>query len=88
MGTSTPSTLSTGTTIGLTLPPGVTLGPFRETSQTNAQGQVVQGVLFPVSFPNGSQTTVFIPYSLINSQQQVQALFDERINGLLAIAGS
>lgn len=88
MSTSTTDTSSTGPTVGLRLPAGVTLGPFRETSQTNAQGQVIQGVLFPVSFPNGSQTTVFVPYSLITNQQQVQTLFDERINGLLAIAGA
>ena len=87
MSTTTPDTTSTPAGPTITLPPGVTLGAFRETSQTNSQGQIVQGVLFPVTFANGSTSTVFIPYSALGNQQQIQDLFDARLQGLAAIAG-
>lgn len=67
------------------LPAGVTVQPGRETSTTNAQGQVVQGMIYPVTLPGGTTTTVFVPYSVLSNIPQVQALFDNRINALLAI---
>jgi hypothetical protein len=78
MGTSTPAaTPGAGPTI--TLPAGYSTGPGRETTSTNALGQVQQGVVVPVTFPDGSQITVFVPYAIGSNQQQVQALFDQRI---------
>lgn len=69
------------------LPAGVTVQPGRETSQTNPQGQVVQGMLFPITLPNGTTTTVFVPYTLIGNTEAVQVLFDQRVNAILAISG-
>lgn len=69
------------------LPPGVTIQSGRETSQTNQQGQVVQGMLFPITLPNQTTTTVFVPYSLLSNTAAVQALFEQRVNALLAITG-
>lgn len=71
----------------IVLPAGVTVQPGRETSQTNQQGQVVQGMLFPITLPNGSTTTVFVPYSQLGNTAQVQQLFEARITALLAIPG-
>jgi hypothetical protein len=72
----------------ITLPPGVTVGPGRETSQLNAANQLVQGMVFPISLATGSTSTVFIPYTLLDSNPaQVQALFEARINALTAIPG-
>lgn len=72
----------------VTLPPGVTIGAGRETSQTNQQGQVVQGMLFPITLPAGTTTTVFVPYTLLGNIEQVQALFSTRVNALTAITGA
>lgn len=69
------------------LPAGVTVGAFRETSSTNAQGQVVQGVVFPLTLPNGGTTTVFVPYTVLGNVSQVQQMFLDRINALTAITG-
>jgi hypothetical protein len=71
----------------VTLPAGVAIGPGRETSQTNPQGQVVQGMVFPITLPNGSTTTVFIPYSQITNTQWVQEQFAQRVGSILAITG-
>lgn len=87
MSTSTPSGSGSSSSNTVTLPPGVTIGPGRETSQTNQQGQIVQGMLFPVTLPNGTTTTVFVPYALLQNASQVQALFEQRVNSLLAITG-
>lgn len=79
----------TATTNGssIILPPGVSVGAGRETSQLNAQGQVVQGMLFPVTLPGGATTSVFVPYSVLVNPAQVAALFTNRIQALLAIPG-
>lgn len=87
MSTSTPATTTATQDGNVNLPPGVTVGPGRETSQLNAQGQVVQGMLFPVSLPGGSTTSVFVPYSVLPNAAQVAALFTNRISALLAIPG-
>jgi hypothetical protein len=79
------STSSSGTVI---LPQGVTIGPGRETSQTNAQGNVVQGMLFPITLPNQSTTTVFVPYAQLTDTAYVQDLFVQRVNSILAITGT
>lgn len=69
------------------LPPGVTVQPGRETSQVNTQGQVVQGMVFPVSLPNGSTTTVFIPYTVLGNADYVQGLIQARVAAIMAITG-
>jgi hypothetical protein len=69
------------------LPPGVSVQPGRETSQTNPQGQVVQGMIFPITLPSGTTTSVFVPYSMIGDVAFVQQVFDTRIAGIMAISG-
>lgn len=69
----------------VTLPPGVTVQPGRETSQVNGQGQVVQGMIFPITLPSGTTTTVFVPYTMIADTAYVQALFEQRVNAILSI---
>ena len=87
MSTNTPDSTATAQGQNITLPAGVSVGPGRETSQLNAQGQVVQGMLFPVSLPGGSTTSVFVPYSVLPNAAQVAALFTNRITALLSIPG-
>lgn len=87
MSTTTPATSQPSSSGSFALPPGVSVGAGRETSQLNAQGQVVQGMLFPVSLPGGATTSVFVPYSVLPTVAQVQALFTNRIDALLGIPG-
>jgi hypothetical protein len=88
MSTSTPAgTPATPPSNAVVLPAGVQLGPGRETSQTNPQGQVVQGIVYPLTLSSGTVTSVFVPYTLVGNVPQIQALFDQRINGLAAISG-
>jgi len=69
------------------LPPGVTVQPGRETSQTTPQGQIVQGMVFPITLPSGSTTTVFVPYTVIGNTSYVQGLIEARVNAIMAIGG-
>lgn len=69
------------------LPAGVTVGPGRETTQTNTQGQVVQGMIFPITLPSGTMTSVFIPYTVLNNVSTVQQVFDQRIGAIMAVEG-
>lgn len=71
----------------LDLPHGVTIGAGRETSQTNTAGQVVQGVVFPVTTPGGTTTSVFVPYSEVHNTDKVQQLIEARVNAIMAISG-
>jgi hypothetical protein len=71
----------------LRLPTGVVLGPGYETSVSDAQGQVMQGVQYPVTLPGGTKTSVFVDYAGIHDLQYVQGLFNARIDALLAIGG-
>lgn len=72
----------------VTLPAGWIAGPARETSTTNQAGQVVQGVLIPLSNATGTQSTVFVPYTvLLAGAEGVQALFDQRIAALQLLPG-
>jgi hypothetical protein len=87
MSATAPDPAATSSNGTVTLPPGVAIGPGRETSQTNQQGQVVQGMLFPITLPNATTTTVFVPYTVLTNTDQVQALFEQRVNALLAITG-
>lgn len=79
------STSSSATKIDL--PDGVTLGAGRETSETNAQGVVVQGLKFPITTKNGTTSSVFIPYSDIHNAGMVKEIIDRRVNAIVAIAG-
>lgn len=85
MGTSTPNTSGTSAGGTITLPPGVTIRPGRETSQTNDQGQVQQGTLYPIVLANGTTSSVFVPNSALSNPAIVQALFENKVNGLNAI---
>jgi hypothetical protein len=87
MSTSNASTGTSSSGQGVNLPAGVTIQAGRETSQSNAQGQIVQGMIFPIMLPNGTTTTVFVPYNLLGNTEQVQALFEQRVNALMAITG-
>lgn len=69
------------------LPDGVQVGVGRETSQTNAQGAVVQGMVFPITLKGGTTTTVFIPYSEIHDTAKVQELIERRVKAITAITG-
>lgn len=87
MSTSTPDPTATTDNSRVVLPPGVSVGAGRETSQANSQGQIVQGMLFPITLPSGATTTVFIPYAMISNTAWVQAQFTERIDAIQAIGG-
>jgi hypothetical protein len=69
------------------LPAGVSIGPGRETSQLNAQGQVVQGLVFPLTLPNGTTTSVFIANAELHDTAKAQQTIDARVNAILAITG-
>ena len=71
----------------VTLPPGVSIAGQRETSQANIAGQIVQGVNFTLSLPNGSTTSIFIPYSVLGNTTLVAEAFNERIDQLNAVHG-
>lgn len=71
----------------IVLPSGVSVGPGRETSQVNEQGQVVQGMVFPVTLPGGTTTTVFVPYSRLADTAYVQGLFAARVAAIQGISG-
>lgn len=71
----------------VTLPPGATVGAGRETSQVNEQGQIVQGMLFPVTMASGTMTSVFVPYGQIGNLETVQRLFTTRLQAIQSITG-
>ena len=70
---------------GINLPAGVRVAGWRETSQTNAVGNVQQGLAFVLQTSSGGQTTVFIPYALLHSTDAIAAAFTERIEQIRAI---
>ena len=73
--------------MSIEVPPGVTIGPGRETSQTTSGGQVVQGMVFPLTTQAGSNTSVFIPYSEIHDTTAVEAAVRRRAEAIIAISG-
>ena len=80
--------MESGSSTGsVNLPPGVTIGAGRETAQTDEQGMVVQGMAFPIKLPNGSTSTIFIPYSELHNTAQVRQLIDSRVRAIMAISG-
>ena len=85
MGTSDmPATPATNSQT-VTIPLGVTVQPGRQTSQTNGQGQVIQGTLYPIVLANGTTSSVFVPDSILTNVAQVEALFTNKIASLSAI---
>lgn len=71
----------------LDLPHGVGIGAGRETSQTNTAGMVIQGVVFPVTTPGGTTTSVFIPYSEVHDTAKVKTIIAARVAAIMAISG-
>lgn len=69
------------------LPPGVTVGAGYETSRTGGQGGIVQGMVFPITLPSGSTTTVFVPYSELHDTAKVHALIADRVRAIMAVTG-
>lgn len=69
----------------IVLPAGVSVGPGRQTSQTNAQGGVDQGLSFTLNFSDGTVSSVFVPYSVIHNTTAVQMIFNKRIAAVQAI---
>lgn len=72
---------------GVNLPAGWTIPTWRETSSTNAAGQIVQGIAFTLSSPTQQTSTVFVPNTLLDAPQAIQAAFVQRINAITAITG-
>lgn len=80
--------MSTSSPAGaIQLPAGVVVQPGRETSQVNQQGQIEQGMVFPITLPGGSTTSVFIPYSAIHDTSYVQQIIQQRVDAIMAISG-
>ncbi len=76
-------------TAHITLPPGVKVAPGIETSGLNAQGQVIQGIKFGLTLKDGTITTVFVPYTLLDAGNwsAVDQLIRNRVNSIEAITG-
>ncbi len=71
----------------VSLPSGVKVGAGHETSQINAQGQIDQGMVFPVTLKDGSATNVFVPYSDFGDTAKIKTVFDDRIKAIMDITG-
>lgn len=70
------------------LPPGVSIGPGRETSRTTDAGGVEQGLSFTLTLADGTKTSVFVPYSVIHNTAAVSAVIAQRVASIQAITGS
>jgi len=66
----------------VTLPPGVTTSPGRETVQAGPTGAGIQGMLFTLTLPNSAQTSVFVPYAIMNQPAVVSEMFAKRVNDI------
>ena len=71
----------------ITLPSGWSVATYRETSQANAAGQIVQGMNFTLQGPTGAGTTVFVPNSLLTQTAAIESAFNQRIGAIQAITG-
>lgn len=69
------------------LPPGVKVGAGRETSQLNAQGAVVQGMVWPISLPDGTNSSVFIADSDLHNTAKVTEIITSKVRALMAVTG-
>lgn len=71
----------------ITLPAGWTVAGFRETSQANQAGQIVQGIVYTLSKNTGGTTSVFIPVNLLGSIDAIESAMLQRIDQIQAITG-
>lgn len=85
MSISTPDTSGASSGGQVVLPPNVQVHPGRETTQTNTQGMVEQGTLYPVTLANRTTTTVFVPNTALGNVPAIQAIFDQKLGSLAAI---
>jgi hypothetical protein len=69
------------------LPPGWTVSGYREASQANSAGRIVQGIVFTLSSATSGSTSVFVPYSLLGQTDAVEQAFQQRISDITAITG-
>ena len=69
----------------VTLPQGVTVVASRETTQTAANGQNVQGMVFTLKMQSGAEPSVFVPYSLMSDTATVAKLFADRVAAINAV---
>lgn len=69
----------------VTLPPGVTVSPGRETVQSGPTGAGIQGMLFTLTLPNSAQTSVFVPYALMNQPAVVSKMFSDRVAAIQCV---
>lgn len=69
------------------LPAGVKLGAGRETSQLNDANQVVQGMIWPITLPGGTTSSVFVPNTDLRDVSKVQADIAAKVAALTAIQG-
>jgi hypothetical protein len=74
-------------TAKVSLPPGVKIGAGRETSTTNQQNQVIQGMSFPITTPNGSTSTVFLSYADLHDTAKASQIIAARAQAIQAIGG-
>lgn len=74
----------TGTTTdnGIKLPAGVTILSATEATSPNMSGQLVEGQRVSLLLPSGIKTTVFIPYSILQFPDQVEAIINQRVQAL------
>lgn len=71
----------------ITLPAGWTVAGFRETSQANQAGQIVQGIVYTLSKNTGGTVSVFVPVNLLGSIEAIDAAIQQRIGEITAITG-
>jgi hypothetical protein len=67
------------------LPPGVSIEASRETSQSTPGGAIMQGMIYTLTLPSGTTTSMFIPYALSNNTAEIEALFAQRVAQIEAI---
>lgn len=77
--------LNSGSSIQL--PAGWSVAGFRETSQANQAGQIVQGVVFTLAKVTGGTTSVFVPATLLQQTDAIQDALVQRIDAIQAITG-
>ena len=71
----------------ITLRPGVTISPGRETVQTGSSNQPVQGMIFTLTLANGATTSVFVPYAIMTQTDVVSQMFAQRVAAINAVSG-
>lgn len=69
----------------VSLPPGVSISPGRETTQLGANNQNIQGMIFTLTLANGATTSVFVPYTQMAYPDQVAQVFADRVAQVNAI---